>query len=76
MSPFTLNGKILTLNIDTSTAQIVMDNTGQILDWPLNQLPDNIAVGDIIFLHLETEESEKNKKEAITKNILNQLLRA
>lgn len=44
------------------------------LKWPLDSLPGNIKIGDIVMLKLSTEASEEEEKYARMRKLLEELI--
>lgn len=47
---------------------------GQILNWPIKQLPDDLKEGSTIRLVISTEATQEKEREKIAKTLLNQIL--
>ena len=54
---------------------IVMFGDGQLLKWPIKNLPDDTEVGQQIRLVLSTTQTDEAEREKIAKTILNQILK-
>ena len=47
---------------------------GQKILWPIKNLPENMRIGDRVRLNLATSGSLEEEREAVAKEVLNQLL--
>lgn len=47
---------------------------GQVLNWPLSQLPVEIHEGDIVWLYLSKNQKRTTDQKQLAKAILNELL--
>lgn len=48
---------------------------GQLINWPIKQLPDEAKIGSCVRLVLRTSGSEKIERERMAKTILNEILK-
>lgn len=56
------------------TQAVLEIDGGQTVQWPIKDLPDDVAVGKKIRLMISTEESNKQAQEKLVHAVLNSLL--
>ncbi|MFH1187728.1 MAG: DUF3006 domain-containing protein [bacterium] len=59
--------------IEESKAVIRSDD-GQILLWPIENLPENTAEGSVVYISLTKSEIEERERENLAKEILNEIM--
>lgn len=60
--------------IETDKAVLVFDS-GQLLDWPVNQLPEGVSEGARIKLVIYSDKAEQIEREEMAKKVLNEILK-
>ena len=60
------------INIENNQAAIELN--GQVLRWPVDQLPHPLKKGDRVKILITTTELESMDREALAKTILNEIL--
>ena len=58
------------------TNAIFKAENGILYTWPIKNLPDNLKVGQTVRLSLSTEATEKEEREKVAKEVLNQILQS
>lgn len=54
---------------------IIILASGQRVDWPISALPDDLEEGDAITFSINEDAKETTDREALAKEILNQILK-
>lgn len=55
---------------------VLQTDDGQTLLWPKKNLPDSLKEGSAVYLHLTHAATETKKREALAKEILNEIMNA
>lgn len=59
--------------IEESKAVIRSDD-GQILLWPIEDLPEDTSEGSVIYISLTKSEIDESERENLAKDILNEIM--
>lgn len=60
--------------LEEDFAVIILSGGGRI-DWPISALPDDLEEGDAITFSINEDAKETDDREALAKEILNQILK-
>ncbi len=58
------------------TDAIFKAENGTLYTWPIKNLPDGLKVGQAVRLSFSTEVTEKDEREKVAKEVLNQILQS
>ena len=57
------------------TFAVLITTDGQLLRWPIKQLPDDCAVGSQVQLMVSTAQLDEEERTRLAKTILNEVLK-
>ena len=64
-----------TLDRFEDTKAVFVTDDGQSLTWDIKNLPEDIAVGSVVRLVLNTSKTQEEEREKVAKKMLNQIIK-